>query len=862
MKKNTLTIACCLLGFSLFAQSKQSVPSTSLPPHRTCGTDALYEEQMKNPLLKAGYDMAVQQMLAERNNPSPKSGPKSAGVSVTIPVVVHVLWKPGVTNSINVSVAQINSQINRLNTDYRRLNPDISNVRSIFLGDTADLRVEFCLAQTDPLGDTTTGIIVKQVTTSMFATTATSEPMKYTSLGGDDAWDRSKYLNIWVCNFSHMGNTNVLGYAQFPGGAAATDGVVIRGDAFGDGGTAVAPYNKGRTGVHEVGHWLGLYHPFQGGCTGMTSSTCSTQGDLCCDTPPVAAANYGCSNGNANSCAETYLGNRVDMWENFMDYSDDACSYMFSRDQKSIVTSVLNSSRASLKTSLACALPGSVPIAAYSYTPTTAVCIGDTITFTDASTVTTPSTYLWNFGNGAIPATANTVGPHKVVYTTAGSKAVSYTTGNGTYSTSVNHYITVVPPPTPALTGPQATCQSSSASYSVSSTSGSTYTFSAIGGTIGSTTANSAVVNWGTGSTGQVIVNELNSAGCHGYDTVTVTLTNGISTVISGPLTACTGVGQHWSVPAISGSAYTWTIAGGTVSSGGGTNNPLITFTIAGTKNIIVNQSIGSGCSALDTFTVTVYQTPTPTITGPTNVCVGNSYNYSTSSVTGSTYNWTISAGGSINTGAGTNAITATWPNGAISTMNLQQTVNGCLGTTSLTIASHSLPATSFTYANNNGSVNFTNTSPGGGANSYTWYFGDGSSLSGQNVSHTYASAGMYTVCLEAIDNYNCTDSSCHKVDITINGIDDLINSSINSISIYPTSTEKIINLDYNLASSTDVSLRLIDVLGKVQNEQSCTHCFAGQQHTSFDISKLPNGIYFIQLQTNSGVLVRKFVKR
>ena len=96
--------------------------------------------------------------------------------------------------------------------------------------------------------------------------------MKYASSGGSNAWPTNQYLNIWVCNMSG----GLLGYAQFPGGAAATDGVVIGYTCFGTTGTAQAPFNRGRTATHEVGHWLNLRHIWG-------DATCGS--DLVSDTP-------------------------------------------------------------------------------------------------------------------------------------------------------------------------------------------------------------------------------------------------------------------------------------------------------------------------------------------------------------------------------------------------------------------------------------------------------------------------------------------------------------------------------------------------------------------------------------------------
>lgn len=136
---------------------------------------------------------------------------------ITIPVVVHVVYY---NSTQNISDAQIQSQINVLNQDFRNLNADKNNRPSLFSGLAADIQIEFCLAQRTPTGQATNGIIRKQTTVNGFST---DDKMKYSSTGGSDAWDRNKYLNLWVCALTG----GVLGYAQFPGGPAATDGVVI-----------------------------------------------------------------------------------------------------------------------------------------------------------------------------------------------------------------------------------------------------------------------------------------------------------------------------------------------------------------------------------------------------------------------------------------------------------------------------------------------------------------------------------------------------------------------------------------------------------------------------------------------------------
>src|ERR1700741_2966275 len=240
MRKNTLTlIALATLAANLsFAQTGQ----------RNCGTtEHLSYLKSQDPGLEQRMnDIEEHTIQWQMNNASHKS----AATVVSIPVVVHVLYN---TSTQNISDAQIQSQIAVLNEDFRKLNADRVNIPSAFSAAAADAEINFCLASKTPSGASTTGIVRKSTTKTSFSD---NDGVKYSSQGGDDAWDATKYLNIWVCNLGG----GLLGYAQFPGGPVATDGVVILYSAFGRVGTLSAPYNKGRTTTHEVGHWLNLRH--------------------------------------------------------------------------------------------------------------------------------------------------------------------------------------------------------------------------------------------------------------------------------------------------------------------------------------------------------------------------------------------------------------------------------------------------------------------------------------------------------------------------------------------------------------------------------------------------------------------------
>jgi hypothetical protein len=262
-----------------------------------------------------------------------------ARIVVTIPVVFHVVYN---TAAQNISDALINAQLSQLNQDFRKLNSDNVLTPSLFAGVAADMEINFCLAQQTPTGAATTGIIRKSTTTTAFST---NDNMKRAANGGSDAWDATKYLNIWVCNMSG----GILGYAQFPGGAASTDGVVLQFNTVGSTTTpgSGSPYNLGRTATHEVGHWLNLRHIWG-------DANCGS--DLVSDTPTHQTSNGGCpAYPKTNTCA----GGGTEMTMNYMDYTNDVCMYMFSAGQKARAQALFATGgfRVGLLSSIGCNAP-------------------------------------------------------------------------------------------------------------------------------------------------------------------------------------------------------------------------------------------------------------------------------------------------------------------------------------------------------------------------------------------------------------------------------------------------------------------------------------------------------------------------
>ncbi|MEO3782653.1 zinc metalloprotease [Actinocorallia sp. B10E7] len=218
-----------------------------------------------------------------------------------------------------------------LNRDFRAANPDTSKVPDVWKALVADIRVEFRLADRDPFGKPTDGIIRVETDERGFDT---DDSVKARATGGADPWPSDQYLNMWVCQL----RGGLLGYAQFPGGPPQTDGVVILHSAFGTTGTAAHPFDGGRTATHEIGHWLDLFHIW-----GDDDGACSN-GDRVADTPNQADGNTGTPTFPRISCDN---GPNGDMFMNYMDYVDDSAMFMFTRGQSERMNACLEGARAS-----------------------------------------------------------------------------------------------------------------------------------------------------------------------------------------------------------------------------------------------------------------------------------------------------------------------------------------------------------------------------------------------------------------------------------------------------------------------------------------------------------------------------------
>ncbi|MBA3665119.1 MAG: T9SS type A sorting domain-containing protein [Bacteroidetes bacterium] len=676
--------------------------------------------------------------------PAPGKGGQNSTQSVfNIPVIVHVVHDNEPLNSIsattggNLNAAQIQDQINILNKDYNGLNPDTANIPAVFKPLLGKFQFNFCLAVVNPTGGVLVEPGIDRINRVSKGWTAPPYTTNYidATIKPNSIWNPNLYMNMWVCNIGG----GILGYATFPNpgtsgllglsapyGTATTDGLVMLNKAFGSIGTAVTntPYHKGRTATHEIGHWLGLRHIWGDG-------NCLT--DYCNDTPPAQTSNFGCPvfPYKLGTCAGNTTG---EMTMNYMDYTDDLCMYMFSKDQKNRAQLIMTNSpmRLTLLSSTVCNLPnaGNDIGITFVVSPTYSQVI-------NCNNYINPVIRVNNYGSTTITSATfnyNVDGVNTQVYNWTGSLAPTaslnismpqvsgLTNGSHVYSVNVsapNGGIDVNPNndynaqnfsitgsfTIAAAANPTSICAGSSATLTASGgAAGYTWTPGGMTGTSAVVSPFSTTIYTLSGGTGT----------CVNTKTISVTVSSSLAIAVNAA-TVCAG--NPATLTASGATTYTWNT---------GSNASSIAVSPAATTIYTVSGSVGT-CSGFNTTTVTVNTTPTVAVNTAT-ICAGSNATLTASGAT--TYSW--------NTGATTNAISVS---PAATTVYTVTGANGtCSGANTTTVTVNASP----TVAVNSATICSGNTTAltASGATTYSWNTGATTNV----VSVSPAATTVYTV--------------------------------------------------------------------------------------------------------------------
>lgn len=278
-----------------------ALTSSQLKAQMNCATTSYSREKMKNNLSLADNIKSIERFTQQIIESQTTSRIESSVIK--IPVVVHILYH---SPSEKVNDAAVAAQLEILNKCFRRLNVDAANTPERFKPVAADCEIEFQLATSDPFKRYTSGIVHKYTPVTKWTM---DDKMKFSAEMGDDAWDTKSYLNIWVCNMEKF-----AGYSSVLGGPENVDGIVMGLAAFTESGN--------KTIVHEAGHWLGLKHLWG-------DEYCGDDGVE--DTPKQASYTTGCPTNIRITCGN---GPNGDMYSNYMDFTNDACTNLFTEGQK------------------------------------------------------------------------------------------------------------------------------------------------------------------------------------------------------------------------------------------------------------------------------------------------------------------------------------------------------------------------------------------------------------------------------------------------------------------------------------------------------------------------------------------------
>lgn len=909
---SVLSLAC-LMSKPLSAQQMNAVQNNAVnvqqndvqEPKRTCGSDIM-PQQFEDWL------QSIEQAGGGKGNSN-----MSTQSVFNIPVIVHVIHNgTGIGSGSNVSNAQIISQINILNRDFNGTNTDTNLIPAAFKPLLGKFKINFCLAVVNPTG----GILAEPGVNRINRNTAGWTAPPYTNMTywnntikPQSIWDVNRYMNMWVGDLG----SGLLGFATFPNpgtsglsgipapyGSATTDGVVINFTAFGNTGTAQAPFNLGRTATHEVGHWLGLRHVWG-------DASCGS--DFCNDTPTQSNSTYNCpSYPNAAGCTGS-PNPPGRMFMNFMDYTNDNCMYMFTHDQAYRAQLIMTNSsiRAALLTSTVCNLPsvtndlGIMYVASPTYSQVISCdnFINPVIAVKNfGSNAITSATYTYNV-NGLNTQTFNWTGNiapnatltlnlptiNSVPNGTNGLnvRITSVNGGPDTYTTNNfnNQLFYTVNGFSIAASGASTVCASNPATLTASG-SASSYTWNPgnISGTVAVVNPAATTIYTLSGSSGTCVTTR----------TVQVTV-NPSPTVAVNNQTICTG--GTATLVASGASTYSWS-----------TSQTNATITVNPLSNTVytVTGSIGS-CSNTKTVSVTIgtqlginiAATSTAFCSGGTATLTAsgaNTYTWSTTSnnasiVVSPTATTVYTVNGSAGTCNGSKTISVnvtasptvvvanasqttctgdavtlsasgasnyTWTPGnqtssSINVAPVSTTVysvtgaNGiCTNVKTATVTVNLKPTVNAAASSNTMCLGASISLFANGANTYTWNPGN---QVGMPINVSPSSNTTYTVTGEASNGCKSTNT----VEITVSPCTGLsINAAdVAMIQVYPNPFKDELTIN----AVSQVTVKLVNALGQVVKSETVTG------KSTINTSELPKAIYFIQIQTATGNKVMKLIK-
>ncbi len=354
-----------------------------------CATDLLLEQQLQDEEYAHKHQAFEKRLKAQIEN----GQIANYRALYTLPVVVHVIHQGGAEN---ISDAQVLQAIDDLNAAF-------ANDGYYDQGTGLDTEIQFCLAQRDPDGNPTSGI--NRVNNALTSLTLETQDVAMKDLS---RWNPLEYINIWVVGeiCSSSVGCGVAGYAFFPSShGMPEDGLVVESNYFGNSQANSAVL------VHEMGHYLGVYHTFQNGCT---NNDCLSDGDRVCDTPPDQSTvpvpcgqsvNTCSSDVNAADPNNPFTTDQNDMYWNYMDYGDVDCYSAFTPGQTDRMYFSINDVRSSLLTSQGCEEPCTNPLDISFTIPSTTIEIGSTVNLTNTST--NANDFEWQINGTPFASSAN-----------------------------------------------------------------------------------------------------------------------------------------------------------------------------------------------------------------------------------------------------------------------------------------------------------------------------------------------------------------------------------------------------------------------------------------------------------------------